>query len=175
MMRLPILATLFAFAACSTEPPSPPPASVVATTEAAAPAPASDDDCNLQTPLEPGIPGSPGNLIVSPRNPNGDSELSALMRVFVDDMNEVRAAMLAHQPVRDLWPTHRKMRCAWHSKPAERNAEFDARAQAYLATIRAFDSEPGQATYNAIVDSCVACHSQSCGGPIDFIDGLRWQ
>ncbi|MBL9075853.1 MAG: hypothetical protein JNL08_00030 [Planctomycetes bacterium] len=179
-MRLPTLAILFAFAACSTE-PSPQPATAPTTADAAAakaeaaqPVP-SDADCNLNTPLVPGIPGSPGHLIVSSRNPNGDSELSVLMRVFVDDLNEVRAAVLAHQPPKKLFPTHRKMRCAWPTKPSERNADFDARAQAYLANVAAFDHDPGQATYNAIINGCIACHSQSCGGPLDFIDGMKWQ
>jgi len=28
---------------------------------------------------------------------------------------------------------------------------------------------------NGIIAGCIACHSQSCGGPIDFIDGMKWQ
>lgn len=32
-------------------------------------------ECTLETPLIPGVPGSPGHLLPSDRNPNGDSEL----------------------------------------------------------------------------------------------------
>jgi hypothetical protein len=181
-----IVASLLAVVACSTEPAAPPPLApqpAAAATDAAAPAAAvaptpaalADDDCNLNTPLVPGVPGSPGHLIVSSRNPNGDSELAVLMRQFVDDLREVRTLLAAGQPVRPLFPTHRKMRCAWPTKVDERNEGFDARAQAYLAMVRAFDDVPGQATYNAMINGCIACHAQSCGGPLDFIDGMKWQ
>lgn len=148
-----------------------------ASTTAAAPAaaPAEDADCNLQTPLVPGIPGSPGNLIKSARNPNGDSELAVLMRQFVDDLRTVRPLLEAGEKVEPLFPKHRKMRCAWPTKPEERNQRYDTFAQGYLASVRAFDAKPGRATYNAIIAGCIQCHSQSCGGPLDFIDGMKWE
>ncbi len=163
-MRRLLLIALFAawpFTACSGE--------------GAAAAAADDSDCNLQTPLVPGIPGSPGHLIPSTRNPNGDSELAALMREFVEDLQDARSLLEAKQPVPKLFPTHRKMRCAWPTNPAERNEAYDGRALGYLAAVRAFDSEPGRATYNAVLIGCISCHSESCGGPIPFIDGMKWQ
>jgi len=134
-----------------------------------------DADCNLSTTLVPGIPGSPGHLIQSTRNPNGDSELSVLMRQFVDDLREVRTLVEAKQPVKKLLPVHRKMRCAWPTKPDERNEAFDGRALAYLTAVRAFDEAPAQGSYNAMIAGCISCHSQSCGGPLDFIDSMKWQ
>lgn len=133
-----------------------------------------DPDCNLATPLVPGVPGSPGHLIVSPRNPNGDSELSHLMRVFVDDLQEARANLRSGAAVEKLRDKHKKLRCAWPTLPEQRNETYDALARAYLADLRAFDEAPTRETYNAIVQSCIACHSVSCGGPIDFIEALRW-
>ena len=134
-----------------------------------------EDDCTLATELVPGIPGSPGHLIKSTRNPNGDSELAVLMRQFVDDLREARMLLEARQPVKKLHDTHRKMRCAWPTRPADRNERFDSLAQGYLAAVRAFDAAPQQANYNAIIAGCIACHSTSCGGPLDFIDGMKWQ
>jgi hypothetical protein len=136
---------------------------------------AEDADCNLQTPLVPGIPGSPGHLIKSARNPNGDSELAVLMRRFVDDLREVRTRLEAKQPLQPLYPVHRKMRCSWPTRPEDRNERFDLRAQGYLASVRAFDGEPTKSTYNGMIAGCINCHSQSCGGPLDFIDGMKWQ
>jgi hypothetical protein len=137
--------------------------------------PFDDSDCNLSTPLEPGIPGSPGHLIASPRNPNGDSELAVLMRRFVDDLRDVRVLVEAGEPVAKLWPEHRKMRCAWPTRPEERNEKYDGLARSYLLAVRAFDAAPARDTYNAIIAGCIACHSVSCGGPLDFIDGMKWQ
>lgn len=172
-LRVLVLPFLFLAAvalpsACSPTPSAPPAA-------APATAVAEDADCNLSTPLVPGIPGSPGNLVKSQRNPNGDSELALLMRQFVEDLRDNRTLLEAGQPAKKLYPTHRTMRCAWPTKPDERNPAYDGRAQSYLASVRAFDHEPGKATYNQIIAGCINCHSQSCGGPLEFIDSMIWQ
>jgi hypothetical protein len=155
--------------------PTPPPASDATAQPAAAPSAEDDRDCNLQTPLVPGIPGSPGNLIVSPRNPNGDSELSALMRVFVDDLIAARAALEAGRAPLPLREVHRRMRCAWHTKEDTRNETYDALAKGYLAEVGRFDAAPDRERFNGIVQSCVACHGVFCGGPLDLIEGLFWR
>ena len=192
MHRLLTVAVLFLVAGCSKKPtisfedgsapPAKAPAAAVpadATAHAnanAAPAPAMDDaDCNLQTKLVEGVPGSPGHFIKSTRNPNGDSELAVLMRQFVDDLREVRTLVEAKQPVKKLLPVHRKLRCSWLTTPAERNEAFDTRAKVHLAAVRAFDEAPSQATYNGIIAGCISCHAQSCGGPLDFIGSMKWE
>ena len=134
-----------------------------------------DSDCNLQTVLDPNKPGSPGHLIKSDRNPNGDSELAVLMRVFVDDLRDARVLVEAEQPVKPMFVVHRTMRCAWPTVPSDRDESYDARAQGYLAVVRGFDAAPSKESYNAIINSCVACHQVSCGGVIEFIESLRWQ
>jgi hypothetical protein len=163
-------------------PPTPAPAIVTsepleepAAPKSASTAAADDEDCTFATPLVAGTPGSPGHLIKSSRNPNGDSELAVMMRQFVDDIREARTLLEAGKPVKALYPTYRKMRCAWMTKPAERNQMFDDRAVAYLGLVKAYDASPSQATYNGIIAGCISCHSQSCGGPLDFIDSMKWQ
>ena len=179
-MPRPIRLALCLFAgACASRPavqsaaqpsdaPTPSPAARVAALPVDAP-------CELSTPLTPGVPGSPGNLIKSSRNPNGVSELASLMRVFVDDLYEARRNIEAGQPVQKLHRVHRRMRCSWPSSPEQRDAGFDQRAQVYLGIVQAFDAQPSQATYNAIIASCISCHAQSCGGPLEFIGGMTWQ
>lgn len=178
LTRTPTTFVLFAaiaFAACTGKPETSQPAEADATAPvASATVAAADADCNLATVLKPGIPGSPGHLIQSPRNPNGDSELSTLMRRFVDDLQTVRPMLEAGEKVAPLFPVHRTMRCAWPTKPEERNQQYDLRAQAYLAAVTAFDQAPGKDTYNAMIAGCIACHSVSCGGPLEFIGEMRW-
>lgn len=188
--RTPISFILFAaLAACTGKPETSQQAPVDGTTPALAapasspaagtasvvPATAADADCNLATVLKPGIPGSPGHLIQSARNPNGDSELAVLMRRFVDDLRSVRPQLEAGEKVAPLLPVHRTMRCAWPTKPEERNQQYDLRAQAYLAAVAAFDQAPGKDTYNTMIAGCIACHSVSCGGPLEFIGEMTWQ
>lgn len=134
-----------------------------------------DVEVTLATKLVPGIPGSPGHLIKSSRNPNGDSELAYLMRLFVDDLREARTKVEAGEPLPRLYDRHRRMRAAWPTDASMRNAEFDGMAQGYLTTVRTFEGDPTPANYNAIIASCVACHSATCGGVIEFIESLRWQ
>ena len=168
-----LLAPLALVCACSPEP-----AAVGAAPEVAQPSQADaydDSDCNLQTVLDPDKPGAPGHLIESPRNPNGDSELAVLMRKMVEDLKENRLRTKGGQQVAAMWPTHRMMRCAWPTNPAERNEGYDGRSQSYLATVRAFDEAPSQETYNAVVQGCIACHQVNCGGVIGFIETLRWE
>ncbi len=134
---------------------------------------AADSECDLSTALIPGVPGSPGHLIRSGRNPNGDSELADLMRTFVDDLREVRGQMDAKTPVKKLFPRHRKMRCSWHTDPLSRNEDYDMRAQGYLAIVQAFDEAPSKSLYNAMIAGCVSCHTAVCPGPITFISQLK--
>ena len=131
--------------------------------------------CTLETVLEPGVPGSPGHLIASERNPNGASELATLMRTFVDDWRAARLKLEADAGVSARLPMHRKLRCAWPTDAADRNATFDGFAVSYLKRVEAFDARPSRATYEGVLDACKACHEVSCGGPLEVIEGLRWE
>lgn len=133
------------------------------------------EECTLATPLKPGVPGSPGHLIPSDINPNGASELATLMRTFVKDMTAARELVQKGQPVPALWTSHRKMRCAWPTDLADRNKDFDALAQVYLAQVQTLDAKPAEPAkaYDAVLTACRSCHEASCPGPIEVIEGLR--
>jgi hypothetical protein len=141
----------------------------------APPRPPLADDCTFETKLVPGVPGSPGHLIPSERNPNGASELAALMRRMVDDWRAARPALEVDAGVAARFPTHRKLRCAWPTDPGDRTESFDAFAKNYLAQVKAFDAAPSRATYEGVLDACKACHEVTCGGPLEVIEGLRWK
>lgn len=133
------------------------------------------DDCTLATVLTPGIPGSPGHLLPSERNPNGDSELAVLMRRFVDDWKQARVQLDAGAAVAPKLPAHRRMRCSWPTAAADRNPLFDGYAIGYLSKVKAFDFKPSRDTYEGALDGCKACHAVTCGGPLEVIEGLRWK
>jgi hypothetical protein len=140
------------------------------------PAPAVETDCTLQTPLVPGVPGSPGHRIVSSRNPNGDSELSALMRTMQDALKQSRDSVARGQKVGPFAARFRKIRCAWPTDPSDRNAQFDGLAQAYLTAVRELDAADGAhvgPAYDRVLSACRACHESSCSGAIVAIEALR--
>lgn len=68
------------------------------------------------------------------------------------------------------------MRCAWPTDPSNRSPAFDTQAQAYLAVVDTLDAEKGepQKSFNAVLDACRACHENTCPGPIELIETLRF-
>lgn len=130
-------------------------------------------DCSQATALTPGVPGSPGHLIPSTINPNGQSELAWRMRAMVKDWEDAKRALKAQASLTGpLLPKHRAIRCSWATDPQDRTAEFDALAQGYLAAVAAFDQAPSEKTYDAALAGCAACHEVSCPGPLTVIEGL---
>jgi len=163
---LPLL-TLALVTACGPRVIAPPP--TVAPAVAAEVLPA----CDASTPLVPGVPGSPGHLLPSTVNPNGASELAALMRTMTDDWRATRDALAAGTPVPERLPTHRRIRCSWPTTPQDRRDPFDALAQSYVSAVAAFDATPTRASYDGVLAACTACHGVSCPGPLSVIEGLR--
>lgn len=150
---------------------APQPSQVASSVALAAEAP-----CTLDTQLVPGIPGSPGHLIPSAINPNGNSELAEHMRTMQSELKLARAAIERGEKVAPLWPRFRKIRCAWPTNQSDRNAAFDASAQSYLQAVAALDAAPkvdAAKAYGRVLDGCRACHEQSCGGAIPAIEALR--
>lgn len=122
------------------------------------------------------MPGSPGHLIPSAINPNGSSELAALMRAMQADLKAARAAIERGQPRGALLSRHQKIRCSWPTNPTDRNESFDASAQAYLAAVGALDAAvaaDAATRFDGVLDRCRACHEQTCSGAIVAIEALR--
>ena len=64
--------------------------------------------------LEPGVPGSPGKLIPSRINPNGQSELAHAMRVMLAELNQNRDNLNEGKNAKPVdIVIHGKIRCAW--------------------------------------------------------------
>lgn len=160
--------------ACPSKPAAPA-APLAAPAPAPKPAAAPEDDCTLATPLQPGVPGSPGHLIASDINPNGASELAALMRTMVADWRAVKASLEADAGAGTAkhFASHRRIRCAWPTDPKDRDATFDGLAASYLAAVKAYDAAPSKEAYGAVIGGCAACHEVTCGGPLEVIEGLK--
>ena len=136
--------------------------------------PSSASSCSLETPLKPGIPGSPDNPIKSEINPNGDSELAHLMRKMLKDLQEVRPLVLGQNQVNTPVKGHERIRCSWPSDPGIRGPLFGSLSDTYLATLGHFETQttPNIDSYNGVVAACLGCHSNFCPGPIHLIQNL---
>ncbi|HIA04836.1 MAG TPA: hypothetical protein EYN06_02815 [Myxococcales bacterium] len=143
--------------------------------KAAPKAPVPAEECTIKSPLKAGVPGSPGNLIASKINPNGDSELSDLMRKMLADMRVVRNGVMNGQTDSKIPISHERMVCTWPTDESTRNPLYAAMANKYMGTVRDFN-KAGNADlkrFNAVIDSCAACHEQSCRGPLVVINPLK--
>lgn len=132
-------------------------------------------DCTLATQLVPGIPGSPGHLIPSARNPNGQSELAAHMRMMEADLSTARTAIQKGAAISPLLARHSKIRCAWPTRAEDRDEAFDASARRYLDAVAALErAEPSKAAaaYGSVLGACRACHEHTCSGAIVAIEAL---
>lgn len=143
----------------------------------AAPPPAAPTTCTLETPLVPGVPGSPGHLIATAQNPNGQSELAALMRTMQGELKAAREVIVSggQGPIGPFLPRFLKIRCAWPTNPPDRDAKFDGFAQAYLAAVAGLDQAgPPEraAAFDRVLGACRTCHENSCTGAIVAIDAL---
>ena len=152
--------------ASTSSPPEPSPARAQAQTQ---------DDCTLETPLVPGVPGSPGHLLPSEINPNGASELAALMRTMQRDLALAGERIGRGEAPAPMFERHRRIRCSWPTDPTERNATFDGMAQGYLQQVKALDARPAdlRGAHGQVISACVACHETACSGPIPAIQALR--
>ncbi len=134
---------------------------------------ASSKACTLATPLKPGIPGSPDNPIKSDINPNGDSELSHLMRKMLKDLQKIRPSILAQSKTIPPVQGHERIRCSWPSDPGIRGPLFGALSDTYLSSLKFFESTaPTNDSYNGVVAACLGCHNSFCPGPIHLIQNL---
>lgn len=132
--------------------------------------------CGESPKLVPGVPGSPGKLIESKINPNGQSELAHLMRKMLSEMKANQERAKKAEPLLALSiDDHGKIRCAWPTTESMRGGAYDPMARQYLTAIETFNKGPktGQA-HNTVVDACITCHKATCDGPTMAIEAVRF-
>lgn len=130
--------------------------------------------CSIHSPLTPGVPGSPGHLVKSERNPNGDSELAVLMRKMLSDLQNLRVDVLAKRPPSSFPDNHHRMACVWPSEEAIRSPLFAGLAKNYLGPLNHLKKQeiPSSDSFNSVVAGCLSCHRNFCPGPIHLIENL---
>ncbi len=109
-------------------------------------------------------------------NPNGDSELTLLMRKMFDDAMRMKATV-AKGEVPKVLAEFKAIHTAEATEPDKAKSEkFKNFANAYLATVEALQ----QATpvevkdiYEGMVASCMSCHRAMCPGPMVRIKKLH--
>ncbi len=103
-----------------------------------------------------------------PLNPNGDSELSLLMRLMYDDGMKIKEQIrMGEKP--DISFDFEKIHTAEATEPDRmKTPDFDVFADSYIQAVQAYKSaakEEAESYFNSIVTACMNCHQAVCPGP----------
>lgn len=110
-------------------------------------------------------------------NPNGTSELAALMRLLAD-FAETNRQRIENNHKPEPWGDEVNKLLRAQATDAEiKGPHYDAFAHDFIAATRRFNESVDNASesrlrHNAIVSACVSCHEQSCAGPMVRIKKL---
>jgi cytochrome c553 len=108
-------------------------------------------------------------------NPNGSSELSLLMRKMEKQLSDARPAVL-NGKYKGTYP--KEFDKIYTAKPTDNETKmssYDVFANVYISAVKSFVSaKPADQvdSYNNVVNTCLACHSQHCPGPVGRIKKL---
>lgn len=108
-------------------------------------------------------------------NPNGDSELALLMRQMAAFTDSAKQDLMNG---RELDPRPDNLHTIISAKKTDPNIDvaiFNPLAQNYIARVEDFyGAKPEQKTemFNNMVNACISCHENFCGGPIKRIQKL---
>lgn len=101
------------------------------------------------------------------------SEMAALMEQMYVENTRLKER-IEKKDTLGQFPTYfLKIENAKFTKGKERDAFFNEQAQLFLnAQSEIYTAKDTKATYNVMVDQCIACHEVKCGGPIMRIKKL---
>ena len=108
-------------------------------------------------------------------NPNGSSELSLLMRQMFDHAAAARKLTLQNQKDGEYPKMFDAIYTAEPTDAETKNNYYDTFAGLYLNAIKNYSSSNNgdlKSNYNNLVNTCLACHSTHCPGPVPKIKKL---
>ena len=113
-------------------------------------------------------PPKPQTAVV---NPNGDSELALLMRKMTDALASKKLGLMKGEGT-EITEDFTGIFTAKATSPHMKNKSFEGFAKSLMYQLENYNAIKNIRAYNSIVQTCVACHQQSCPGPIDRINKL---
>ncbi len=112
----------------------------------------------------------------SSRNPNGESELSSLMRKMQDNSIALRTMVEKGELPKDL---PKEFVAIYTAKPTDadtKHESFNRFAANYLSNLELVyqsDQSNFKQHYNQLVNACESCHMEHCPGPLKAIAKLK--
>jgi cytochrome c556 len=109
-------------------------------------------------------------------NPNGDSELSVLMREMMSSASNMREMVKKGDLPAKFPEEFLKIHTAKPTDSETKKASFEGFAENYISNLQVLYNSPKEdltKNYNAVVNACASCHSQHCPGPLKAINKLK--
>lgn len=102
------------------------------------------------------------------------SELAMLMEQMYAYNSQLRYKIINKDSLGEFPIAFEKIHTAIMTDPSENDVFFQDQSALYLSAQKAIYSDPKLATanFNKMVESCLACHTKKCGGPIPKIKKL---
>lgn len=112
----------------------------------------------------------------NPINPNGDSELTLLMRDMFDDAMKVKLELKEGQHNGTL-KKYNNIKSATATEPEKSKTDlYQAMADSYLFAVDEVNSastiDDAKKKFNSLVTNCMSCHKSMCPGPMVRIKKL---
>lgn len=108
-------------------------------------------------------------------NPNGDSELALVMREIHFEANRIGREIEEGEEVdlEKLKTLAAQLSTAEPTDPNETDENYYLFANKLEQKVEALESDEIVVKYNEFVNTCIACHRNTCPGPIGKIRKLR--
>lgn len=110
------------------------------------------------------------------RNPNGESELSTLMRKMQSNLETLRGQVERGEVPKEFPEEFKNIYTAKPTDNETKKLTFNVFADNYLENLRGlYSSEPKDLkyNYNVVVNSCASCHTEHCPGPLKAINKMK--
>lgn len=110
------------------------------------------------------------------RTAEQNAPLAVLMREMYLDMEEIKGRVLDKEKLGTYLEKHRAMLAAEATDPKVRDSSFHIMGSAYLLHLERMEQSSEEELLNnfqALQQSCVACHQQKCPGPLKKINALK--
>lgn len=115
------------------------------------------------------------SVVVSPINPNGDSELALLMRQLFYDTDSLKHLVVVEgkEVPTEFIEALENVHTAEATDPEVKTAEFKAYNDLMINGAKALSTaENKEEAYNQFLNRCIDCHKVVCPGPIKRIKKL---
>lgn len=108
------------------------------------------------------------NIVISPINPNGDSELALLMRAMFDDVQRMQAQIEKGEtptPTVDFEKMFTVQATEPDKQASQKFKSFGAHHLNMLKDLQTASPDQRLELYEDLVESCMTCHRALCPGP----------